>query len=109
MRSGVGPPLSHPAGFATEVVNSKRSTHRRETRWVEKEDGASRGRENMKCVSTRSAVTSTCSSHTWAASQELFMHPMGFYTSLYYQDCIHDEPVMVENSRVKNATPAIPD
>ena len=62
--SGVDALDSHPAGLAAEVVNSKRSTQRSATRCVAKEAGASRGSENMKCVSVRSEVTSTCSSQT---------------------------------------------
>ena len=71
MRSGVGPPDSQLAGLATDVVNSKRSTQRRETRCVAKDAGASAGSENMKCVSTRSAVISMCSPHTCIGNQLL--------------------------------------
>ena len=53
-------------------MNSKRSTHRRDSRGVAKEAGASNGRENMKCVSSVSGVSSWCSSYTCSNMQAVF-------------------------------------
>ena len=59
MRSGDEDPDSHPRFAAgTDVVNSKRSTQRRDTRGVLKEGQASRGSDKMKWLSSRSAVSS---------------------------------------------------
>ena len=57
------------------MVNSKCSTQRSVTRCVAKEAGASSGRLNMKWDSSRSAVTSRCSSQTWSGTPSSRVHP----------------------------------